>query len=90
LTGQATNSLAVLFNVFAGVERGARVQVVQVIGTWAVAAHIGVCWGTQPSLSALRINPDQSQPKEKEGKTKAALQMLDILSRILLDRRPRL
>ena len=31
------------------------------------------------SLAGLRTNPDRSQPKEKEGKVKTALQMLDIL-----------
>ena len=31
------------------------------------------------SLVRLRTNPDGSQPKEKEGKVKTPLQMLDIL-----------
>jgi len=38
LRGQAKNWLAVLFNVFASVERGERAQVGEVIGVWAGVA----------------------------------------------------
>jgi hypothetical protein len=87
LTGQAKNWLAVLFNVFASVERGERAQVGEVIGTWAgvageselAGAYRSVLGHLNASLAELRTSPGQSQPKEKEGKTKTALQMLDIL-----------
>ena len=42
LRGQAKNWLAVLFNVFASVERGERAQGGGVIGVWAGAAGGGV------------------------------------------------
>ena len=87
LRGQAKNWLAVLFNVFASVERGERAQVGEVIGVWAgvagkfelAGAYRGVLGHLSTSLAGLRTNPDRSQPKEKEGKVKTALQMLDIL-----------
>lgn len=87
LRGQAKNWLAVLFNVFASVERGERAQVGEVIGIWAsvtgenelAGAYRSVLGHLTTSLAALRNNPDQSPPKEKEGKAKTALQMLDIL-----------
>ena len=82
LRGQAKNWLAVLFNVFASVERGERAQVGEVIGVWAgvageselAGAYRSVLGHLNTSLAGLR-----SQPKEKEGKVKTALQMLDIL-----------
>jgi hypothetical protein len=50
LRGQAKNWLAVLFNVFARVERGERVQVGEVIGVWASVAgenaRTAAFWGT--------------------------------------------
>jgi len=87
LGGQAKNWLAVLFNVFASVERGERAQVGEVIGVWAgvageselAGAYRSVLGHLNASLAALGTNPDQSQSKEKEGKAKTALQMLDIL-----------
>lgn len=89
LRGQAKNWLAVLFNVFASVERGERAQVGEVIGVWAgvagehelAGAYRSVLGHLTTSLAGLRTDPDQSQPKEKEkeGKAKTALQMLDIL-----------
>ena len=87
LRGQAKNWLAVLFNVFASVERGERAQVGEVIGVWAgvagenelAGAYRSVLGHLNTSLAGLRTNPDQSRPKEKEGKAKTALQMLDIL-----------
>lgn len=89
LRGQAKNWLAVLFNVYASVERGERAQVGEVIGVWAgvtgenelAGAYRTVLGHLNASLAAFRSNPDQSHPhqKEKEGKTKTALQMLDIL-----------
>ncbi len=87
LRGQAKNWLAVLFNVFASVERGERAQVGEVIGIWAgvtgenelAGAYRSVLGHLTTSLAALRNNGDQSPPKEKEGKAKTALQMLDIL-----------
>jgi len=76
-----------LFNVFASVERGERAQVGEVIGVWAgvageselAGAYRSVLGHLITSLAGLRTNPDRSQPKEKEGKVKTALQMLDIL-----------
>ena len=89
LRGQAKNWLAVLFNVFASVERGERAQVGEVIGVWAgvagehelAGAYRSVLGHLDTSLAGLGTDPDQSQPKEKEkeGKAKTALQMLDIL-----------
>ena len=87
LRGQAKNWLAVLFNVFASVERGERAQVGEVIGIWAgvagenelAGAYRSVLGHLNTSLDALRINPDQSPLKEKEANAKTALQMLDIL-----------
>ena len=71
-----------LFNGFAGVERGERAQVGEVTGVWAgvageselAGAYRSVLGHLNTSLTGLR-----SEPKEKEGKVKAALQMLDIL-----------
>ena len=85
LRGQAKNWLAVLFNVFASVERGERAQVGEVIGIWAgvagenelAGAYRSVLGHLNTSLAALRTNPDQSPLKE--GNAKTALQMLDIL-----------
>jgi len=82
LRGHAKNWLAVLFNVFASVERGERAQVGEVIGVWAgvagkselAGAYRSVLGHRNTSLTGLR-----SQPKEKDGKVKSALQMLDIL-----------
>jgi len=84
LRGQAKNWLAVLFNVFASVERGERAQVGEVIGVWAGVAGANELGGAYRSVlghlnAALRTNSDQSHQKEKEGKTKTVLQMLDIL-----------
>jgi ribosomal RNA-processing protein 12 len=90
LRGQAKNWLAVLFNVFASVERGERAQVGEVIGVWAgvageselAGAYRTVLGHLTTSLAKLQTNPDRSdrsQPKEKEAKAKTALQMLDIL-----------
>lgn len=87
LRGQAKNWLAVLFNVFASVERGERAQVGEVIGIWAGVAGEGELAGAyrsvlghlSTSLAALRTNPDQSRLNEKDDKAKTALQMLDIL-----------
>jgi len=77
----------VLFNVFASVERGERAQVGEVIGVWAgvageselAGAYQSVLGHLITSLAGLRSNPDRSQPKQKEGKVKTTLQMLDIL-----------
>jgi len=87
LRGQAKNWLAVLFNVFASVERGERAQVGGVIGVWAgvagenelAGAYRTVLGHLNASLTALRTDPDRSHQKEKDSKTKTALQMLDIL-----------
>jgi len=86
LRGQAKNWLAVLFNVFASVERRERAQVGEVIGVWAgvageselAGAYRSVLRHLKTSLAGLRTNPDGSQPKGKEGKVKTALQMRDI------------
>jgi len=72
----------VFFNVFASVERGGRAQVGEVIGVWAgvagkselAGAYRSVLGHLDTSLAGLR-----SQPKEKKGKVKTALRMLDIL-----------
>jgi hypothetical protein len=63
------------------------VQDVEVIGTWAgvagesksARAHRVVLGHLNASLAVLTTSPDQSQPKETEGKTKTELQMLDTL-----------
>jgi len=81
LRGQAKNWLAVLFNVFASVERGS-VQGGEVIGVWAgvaggselAGAYRSVLGHLSTSLVVLR-----PQPKEKERKVRTSLQMLDIL-----------
>lgn len=86
LRGQAKNWLAVLFNVFASVERGER-QIGEVIGVWAgvagenelAGAYRTVLGHLNASLAALRTYADQSPQKEKESKAKTGLQMLDIL-----------
>jgi hypothetical protein len=63
------------------------VQDVEVIGTWAGVAgesesgraHRVVLGHLNASFTVLTTSPDQSQPKEKEGKTKTRPQMLDTL-----------
>jgi hypothetical protein len=63
------------------------VQNVEVIGTWAsvagesesVGVHRVVLGHLNALLAVLTTSPDQSQPKEKEGKMKTELQMLDSL-----------
>ena len=42
-------------------------------------AYRSVLGHLSTSLAGLRTNPDGSQPKEKEGKAKTALQILGIL-----------
>jgi len=87
LRRQAKNWLAVLFNVFANVERRERAQDGEVIGVWAGVAgeselagvYRSVLGHLNTSLTGIRTNPDRSQSKAKEGKVKTVLQMVDIL-----------
>ena len=71
LRGQTKNWLAVLFNVFASVERGEHAQVGEGIGVWAgvageselAGAYRSVLGHLNTSLAGLR-----SQPKERRTK----------------------
>jgi NUC173 domain len=74
LRGQAKNWLAVLFNVFASVDRGERAQVGEVIGIWAgvaganelAGAYQSVLGHLTTSLAGLSPNPDEPQQKQNE------------------------
>jgi len=75
LRGQAKNWLAVLFNVFASVERGERAQVGEVVGVWAgvageselAGAYWSVCWGTPtPLLPGSEPTPSDPSPRKSE------------------------
>jgi len=82
LRGQAKNWLALLFNVFASVDCGELARVGEVIGVWAgVAGGCEVAGAYRSVLGhfSTSLAGPRSDPKEKEGKGKTALQMLDIL-----------
>ena len=76
LRGQAKNWLAVLFNVFARVERGERAQVGEVIGVWAgvageselAGAYRSVLGHLNTSLAGLRTDPDRTPTDLAQGK----------------------
>jgi len=70
LRGQAKHWFAVLFNVFAGVERGEPAQVGQVQrGEASWQARIGVCWGTlTPPFPGSEPAPTDPSSKKRMAK----------------------
>jgi ribosomal RNA-processing protein 12 len=81
LRGQAKNWLAVLFNVFASVERGERAQVGEVIGVWAgvagenelAAAYRSVLGHLNASLAPIQLenhDHDHNHPHPRPDQRK--------------------